>query len=99
MTATPDKAPETVQALKEAAAEIAAGLDEYMMPGGSTASTYLTAIIDLLEVSEQHLDAAGPEGGEETETHRVHRDLAAAYAQLGKAAARAIALRIETPSD
>jgi hypothetical protein len=94
MSQTP-KTPDNVAALKEAAAQIRAGLGELAQTDKFTARTEVGVVHELLEAAEGHFEDADPHGYFPTEEHAAHLDAAAAYAALAKAGARALAVRLE----
>lgn len=86
------KTPDTLEQLKREAAQISAQLVAF---GAEEKQAEVGVIGDFLASAEQHLEDADAGGYYETEHHQVHLDIAAAYAALAKAGARAIALRLD----
>jgi hypothetical protein len=84
------KSPETVEELRKEASEITQGLRG--LPGASGSD--IATVLDLIEEAEKHLDETRP-GYYPTDEEHVHLDLAAAFAALAKAGARAVAFRLD----
>ena len=81
-----------LEALKREAEAISRALVARSQPDGPR--TDVGAVFELIGSAEAHLEEVRA-GYYEDERERTHLDLAAAYASLAKAGARAIAIRME----
>ncbi|GAA0454459.1 hypothetical protein [Streptomyces olivaceiscleroticus] len=87
------KTPENLDAVKKEAEQISRAL----LSRGQTESapaTDIAAVFELIEAADRHLEEIR-QHYYENELERVHLDLAASYASLAKAGARAVAVRLD----
>lgn len=89
------RTPDLVKALKEEAEELTGHLTGLAREDETVEGTALIAVVRFLQEAEKHLEESDAEGYYEEERHFVHLDVAAAYAALAKAGARALCLRLE----
>lgn len=93
------RTPDLVKCLKEEAESLTNHLIGLARKDGTVDGTALASVVGFLRKAEKHLDGSDAEGYYEEERHLVHLDVAAAYAALAKAGARAIAARLEPIPD
>jgi hypothetical protein len=86
------KTPDNLEALKREAEAISRALVSRGQP--EEPPTDVAAVFELIGSAQAHLDECRI-GCYENEWERTHFDLAAAYASLAKAGARAIAIRMD----
>jgi len=86
------KTPDNLHALKREAEAISRALVARDQPDGPPTDS--KAVFELIASAEAHLEEVRA-GYYENELERTHLDLAAAYASLAKAGARAVAIRMD----
>lgn len=93
------RTPDLVKALKEEAEHLTNHLIGLAREDKTVEGTALIAVVGFLRKAEIHLEESDAEGYYEEERHLVHLDVAAAYASLAKAGARALSARLEPVPD